>query len=728
MGCAKVTTTAVNVWDGSTAKSFAGGTGTEDDPYLISTGAQLKYLQTLSTGYNDYNARSKHYALTQDINLNGLTWDPLGANNYFKSNFDGCDFTISNFRPVLRPYGSADNKAYVCGLFGYVMDGIIKNLNVNADISVGLPSVGTFWGVGGMAGTYTPDSNTGQSHSGAMENCHFTGSITVSGGSSATSTGGQLFIGGLVGQFVGASIVNCSNTANITCNGISAFEIRCGGIAGSGSVARNCYNTGNLSFKNITLYGTGTVIISGIVNVVSLNCYNTGDIDFSSTSTVTGSVDIAGVCINDDNYKGVINCFNKGAISVVSSSSGNVHVGGIVGRGGGETINCYNSNTVTVTASNASKMNTGAIVGEGYTVRNVYWQFGQASSSIPNQGNIVNSYTFDASGVVATKGGTLNAALNEWVEGQGYSDPAYLRWGGEPYPMFADITAEAGFANGAAAGALVSINGGTPSASAIVGVSGTSDMTATFNAGESNVMAYVFLNNLKLTINAGTAEPGSFTTFSGFCQYKAWYTDTTKQTVNVKVTAITANLELVGYTMPQSEMGAALYTIAYSYKAPDGSGTTVITEYAQANEEAEILPIGYTYPGYTQKGWTTTQGRSTVTHAFGATYTATDDLTLYPVWARDVGMVTLQYTGGVGPTNEFADLISSWYFSPEYEKTMQLPSAEYMTALSKAAGHDMTFAGWYTDEALADAIPLTSGKCLIPSNWTGDKVVYGKWS
>jgi hypothetical protein len=174
--------------------------------------------------------------------------------------------------------------------------------------------------------------------------------------------------------------------------------------------------------------------------------------------------------------------------------------------------------------------------------------------------------------------------------------------------------------------------------------------------------------------------------------------------------------------------GFSAATLTYSYKAPDGTGSQTITELAESGVAAKVLPIGYTYPGYTQKGWTTTQGSSTVTHAFGASVTVSAALTLYPVWTRDVGMVTLQYTGGVGPTNDFADLISSWYFSPEYEKTMQLPSAEYMTALSKAAGHDMTFGGWYTDEALANAIPLTDGKYLIPSNWTGDKIVYGKWS
>ena len=31
------------VWDGSIAKSFAGGKGTKDDPYQIATGSQLAY-------------------------------------------------------------------------------------------------------------------------------------------------------------------------------------------------------------------------------------------------------------------------------------------------------------------------------------------------------------------------------------------------------------------------------------------------------------------------------------------------------------------------------------------------------------------------------------------------------------------------------------------------------------------------------------------------------------
>lgn len=39
----------INVWDGSTAAAFAGGTGTAEDPYQIANGAELAYLASSQT-------------------------------------------------------------------------------------------------------------------------------------------------------------------------------------------------------------------------------------------------------------------------------------------------------------------------------------------------------------------------------------------------------------------------------------------------------------------------------------------------------------------------------------------------------------------------------------------------------------------------------------------------------------------------------------------------------
>ena len=55
-----------DVWDGSTASSLTGGGTSEDDPYLISTGAELKLL-------------ADYVKLTNDIVLNDGTFDKSGA-------------------------------------------------------------------------------------------------------------------------------------------------------------------------------------------------------------------------------------------------------------------------------------------------------------------------------------------------------------------------------------------------------------------------------------------------------------------------------------------------------------------------------------------------------------------------------------------------------------------------------------------------------------------------
>ncbi len=76
------------VWDGSVATAFAGGSGTGTDPYQISNGAELAYLAEL---VNTRKNTSGYYILTQDIYLNDISnfhdwgstppaneWTPIG--------------------------------------------------------------------------------------------------------------------------------------------------------------------------------------------------------------------------------------------------------------------------------------------------------------------------------------------------------------------------------------------------------------------------------------------------------------------------------------------------------------------------------------------------------------------------------------------------------------------------------------------------------------------------
>ena len=98
-------------WNGIPATSFAGGSGTESDPYLISNGAELAYLAQKvnedNTTQNPY--RSAWYKLTADIDLGNQEWTPIGWNSstsyYFCGTFIGGGHTISH----LKISGSQNN-------------------------------------------------------------------------------------------------------------------------------------------------------------------------------------------------------------------------------------------------------------------------------------------------------------------------------------------------------------------------------------------------------------------------------------------------------------------------------------------------------------------------------------------------------------------------------------------------------------------------------------------
>ena len=106
------------------------GSGTESDPYVITTADQLEGIK------KNLNA---HYKLGNDITLTG-TWTPLGtfvaanedgetpkAEEAFTGVFDGNEKTIS---------GLTVNGSVAAGLFGCVANGTVKNVTIqNATVS-----------------------------------------------------------------------------------------------------------------------------------------------------------------------------------------------------------------------------------------------------------------------------------------------------------------------------------------------------------------------------------------------------------------------------------------------------------------------------------------------------------------------------------------------------------------------------------------------------------------
>ena len=179
-----------DVWDGKPAEKFAGGAGTVDDPYKISTGAELAYLAQQVNAGESYSG--KYFTLTSDIQLNELDkdgmpkaaegqtgaypWIPIGNNKKkFQGTFDGAGHTVEGLY--------INEKKTLRGLFG-ISAGTVKNLIVTGVIKNNIAQVG---GV------------VGNNAKGYVINCGFYGQIEVSGSNR----------GGVVGAGTAANVKNC---------------------------------------------------------------------------------------------------------------------------------------------------------------------------------------------------------------------------------------------------------------------------------------------------------------------------------------------------------------------------------------------------------------------------------------------------------------------------------------------------------------------------------------
>ncbi len=289
---------ATGVWSGSAATSFAGGTGTEADPYLISNGAQLALLAR-SINDSDNNAYyDKHYKLTDNIDLGGKEWDPIGCsatskNTYSGSRnfcgvFDGNGFTVSNFK-ISSPKKSY---YYSFGLFGCISGATVKNLGVT-DFMIEVTNKENVKNcvVGGITGscgsksvitdcytkgtinakTSVKDTNAcaggiaGTMGAAQITNCYTDVAVSAYIGA-ITNNNGRAYMGGIVGYASDASkssesnISDCASVGAVSSN--PACEAYAGGIAGilrEYCNVKNCY-----SASDVTAESSAFVYVGGI--------------------------------------------------------------------------------------------------------------------------------------------------------------------------------------------------------------------------------------------------------------------------------------------------------------------------------------------------------------------------------------------------------------------------------------------------------------------------------
>lgn len=203
---------------------YAEGSGTEEDPWIIKTPAQLTYMR------DDIASKElRYFKLEADLNMEGIEWVPLNNVNdpsdetkaYDKFvYFDGAGHTISNL--------TITNTEVAYPSFAGVLYGTIKNVTFNqANINAGNNKAGVVAGYVGTSQAYTGSSIinvtvknseiTASRHVGAFvgqvvtkdsyfENCHVQNS-TVNGAEYAA---------GFAGYIQDGKFVNCSAEATIS--------------------------------------------------------------------------------------------------------------------------------------------------------------------------------------------------------------------------------------------------------------------------------------------------------------------------------------------------------------------------------------------------------------------------------------------------------------------------------------------------------------------------------
>ena len=140
--------------------SFGGGTGTQEDPWLITSQEDLIALaEFLSSGNAETfdtenagvgNCHGYYFKQTADIDLTGVTWEPIGYSGsyYFAGNYDGGGHSITNAVST----GKVDPDGFAtAGIFGWVAFGSVENLHVkNANFVA--TGQNNYSYVGGIAG------------------------------------------------------------------------------------------------------------------------------------------------------------------------------------------------------------------------------------------------------------------------------------------------------------------------------------------------------------------------------------------------------------------------------------------------------------------------------------------------------------------------------------------------------------------------------------------------
>ncbi len=374
---------AAKVLDAYSKAMRLSGSGTEEDPFIISSSDHLKRLRDITNDQikNNLLLEKTHFLQVADIDLDRASWDAdhefgwlsIGnlPNNPFRGIYDGGDHAITNLW-AKRPHSAG------IALFGYTATAVLKNIRLENPRMEGNYAVGSLVGAVVTAGNKrekaliihcTTDNGYIQASDGSVGAGGLVGVVDMHGmclldscTNKSTSVSGDYATGGLLGMgsmysqvtikqsfnhgevsanytgaggMVGTSdslyVVGCANTASIlggklcAASDLSNGGFGTGGIAGGSGVS---YIYASSNSGDVTgCVGVGGIIGSTRVGAEDPLFSNTLTKSCSNTGAVTGETAVGGIC--GEAQFGCYAVYNTGDITVTTGES---HVGGIVGN------------------------------------------------------------------------------------------------------------------------------------------------------------------------------------------------------------------------------------------------------------------------------------------------------------------------------------------------------------------------------------------------------------
>lgn len=408
---------------------FAGGDGSKNNPYQISTPEQLDAVR---------NNLTANYILINDIDLSEWgDWKPIGRENDespFQGTFNGNKHTIENINMGIL---SAQYSSYA-GLFSYIENATIKDLNLE-NIVININEECEY--VGGIAGYASGNIN--------LINC------TVNGNFLARLDVGTINIGGMIGNVYNSNIKiqHCENNCDITVT-VPKSDIYSGGLIGMISSSNHTTISDSINNGNITIISQeNDSSIGGIIGYsersshAALNIYNSinngklkGAMNVGGILGTGGSINGYQVVIEDcknncsiyseANSGGIVglcigtiwlySCNNYGEITSPVNMGGIIGYADIVYEGMIKLKHCINNGELYINSTESNgEINIGGIIGkfENYAVKRQVLDISHCSNNV----SIYNSHY--GSGIIGhiTMSTCANISINNCINNKSIS-------------------------------------------------------------------------------------------------------------------------------------------------------------------------------------------------------------------------------------------------------------------------------------------------------------------